>query len=499
MQPDDRTLALSFLGCLAAAAAVAAWCSLGRLHAFHDSDSLLLVLVSTQRWTPFYWHEDRFGMLVPLLARPIHDPYLNLLFQGWITTTAGLVAPFLVAAFFGVRRGAAAVAALATAMLLFVMTPATRLDWFVRQPYGLSLSLGFGGLLLGERKPPLAFAWACVLLWLAHWVNLGAALVLLPAVLLRGRPSLRALAPLAAAFAGAVVAQHAWRPTTVDFGPTDMAIAPLQWIGGWKPFVHNFALRTAHPLAAAALAVLCVGAVWGMPRDSDNARKASAAMVLTTAIALLVTGSIRHVAANDYNIRYFYPSMVLCATVVSLFVCESLRLRPLLRGIGAALVLAAAVVQAFGLPAPARVARTLDNQFGSMTGAILATDASVVAGGYWSVWPAVFHANMTLYRQRSQRQVYGLTYRSHPTEEIWAAESNRPVRLIGMLREDDEVGAALQRSPVPFHFAERFGPYSLFETEATGSERYVSVPAIRPTDPPLAWSGSLEDLTRRVR
>jgi hypothetical protein len=48
-----------------------------------------------------------------------------------------------------------------------------------------------------------------------------------------------------------------------------------------------------------------------------------------------------------------------------------------------------------------------------------------------------------------------------------------------MLREDDEVGAALQRSPVPFHFAERFGPYSLFETEAARSETYVSVPAIR--------------------
>ena len=40
--------------------------SLGRLHEFHSADSILPVLVSLPRWTPFFWQQDRFGMLVPL-------------------------------------------------------------------------------------------------------------------------------------------------------------------------------------------------------------------------------------------------------------------------------------------------------------------------------------------------------------------------------------------------------------------------------------------------
>ena len=63
-------------------AALAAWMGLGTLHDFQHADSLLTVLISTQRWTPFFWGQDRFGMLVPLLAMPIHHPLANLLAQG---------------------------------------------------------------------------------------------------------------------------------------------------------------------------------------------------------------------------------------------------------------------------------------------------------------------------------------------------------------------------------------------------------------------------------
>jgi hypothetical protein len=55
-------------------ASLAAWMGLGTLHDFEHADSLLPVLISTQRWTPFFWGQDRFGMLVPLVAMPIRDP-----------------------------------------------------------------------------------------------------------------------------------------------------------------------------------------------------------------------------------------------------------------------------------------------------------------------------------------------------------------------------------------------------------------------------------------
>ena len=80
-------------------AGVAAWMGLGSLHDFQHADSLLTVLISTQRWTPFFWGQDRFGMLVPLVAMPIRDPLANLLVQGWLMTTGALLAPFVVARF----------------------------------------------------------------------------------------------------------------------------------------------------------------------------------------------------------------------------------------------------------------------------------------------------------------------------------------------------------------------------------------------------------------
>ena len=49
---------------------LAPWMDLSPLHRFHDSDSLVPVLMSLQRWTPFYWEQNRFGSLLPLLAVP---------------------------------------------------------------------------------------------------------------------------------------------------------------------------------------------------------------------------------------------------------------------------------------------------------------------------------------------------------------------------------------------------------------------------------------------
>jgi len=80
-------------------ASLAAWMDFGSLQAYQHADSLLPVLVSIQRWTPFFWGQDRFGMLVPLLAMPLRDPIANLLTQGWMMMSAALLAPFVVARF----------------------------------------------------------------------------------------------------------------------------------------------------------------------------------------------------------------------------------------------------------------------------------------------------------------------------------------------------------------------------------------------------------------
>src|SRR5437763_1544907 len=84
---------------IAVAAASAAWMSSSSLQDSQHADSLLLVLTSVQHWKPFYWGQDRYGMLVPLLAMPFRHPGVNLVMQAFLAATATLLAPFLAARF----------------------------------------------------------------------------------------------------------------------------------------------------------------------------------------------------------------------------------------------------------------------------------------------------------------------------------------------------------------------------------------------------------------
>ena len=47
----------------------------------HNADSLIPTLVSLDYWLPFFWGQDRFGMLLPLVAAPVHDSFWNLVVQ----------------------------------------------------------------------------------------------------------------------------------------------------------------------------------------------------------------------------------------------------------------------------------------------------------------------------------------------------------------------------------------------------------------------------------
>src|SRR5207249_4744853 len=139
----DVRIATAFLVCT-----TAAWMSLGTLHDSQHADSLLLSLISTQRWTPFYWGQDRYGMLVPLLAMPIRDPLRNLIVQGYLTTAAALLLPFLVARFLtAVPRQWFAIGTLTNVLFLFFASSDVQFDWLVNQPYGVAMAFGFASLL----------------------------------------------------------------------------------------------------------------------------------------------------------------------------------------------------------------------------------------------------------------------------------------------------------------------------------------------------------------
>src|SRR5215471_5542107 len=148
----DKPVTDSLLMLLVVCAGVATWIDFGTLHRYHNGDALIPVLVSLYRWTPFYWGQNRLGMLLPLLAMPFRNPLTNLLVQMGLSTFAALVSMCLLARY-TLPRGLWQPAALFSAAAFLALAP----TWIrfeilaVHQPYGLSFALALGGLSLIEN------------------------------------------------------------------------------------------------------------------------------------------------------------------------------------------------------------------------------------------------------------------------------------------------------------------------------------------------------------
>ena len=72
----------------------------------------------------------------------------------------------------------------------------------------------------------------------------------------------------------------------------------------------------------------------------------------------------------------------------------------------------------YGFPSLRRVRADLD-RFSVLTPDVLAAGCTHIAGDYWTVWPAIFHVNLTLYERRESRTVWGVTFGGQPTSMIW--------------------------------------------------------------------------------
>jgi hypothetical protein len=455
----DRFAWVALLVC-----AIAAWIGLGRLHAFQDSDSLLPVLVSVQRWTPFFWGQDRFGMLVPLLVMPIHHPLANLLVQGWIMTVAALLAPFLVARHLGNPHWFA-VGALANALIVLLLSQHLQFDWLVAQPYALSITLATFSMLVAEGAAIPGSLAAAVLMLLAHWVNLGICVLVFPLLIVRGRASIRGLLVTVVGFAGGAAMRTLGVPQTIE----GLVAAP-DWPHAWFMLARTMSSQIAHPVwlvivVAAALA----GAVRWIRTGSTKAVWSLGAAALVGCLYWLVVGTFRHVQASDYLARYVLPSVVLFAVsiAIGLMALVDQGLKPAVVASIAAAALTIAAVANYSVPSVGRLRRTIDREFGAMTPYVENTGATVIVGDYWTVWPAVFHANLASYGQAGRHVVFGLSYRSDATNPLWWNLVEKQTIVLAGSRLDNAVGPELARLPVRARFVEFTGPVSIFVAGAS--------------------------------
>lgn len=466
----------------AALVAAAALLDLGAIHRLEHGDSLVPVLVSLQRWTPFYWDQERFGMLLPLLALPVRDPLWNLLLQRGLMILAGLSTVVLLARHLFAGRDWPLVGAAAAATLLIFAPEPWRFEFLGDQPYGLALALALAGLAFAEPAPgadpndpqPTArrarwrIAVGLLLVLLAHLVNPATGVVLgllalgraledwfTEPIEARGAIRERLLVDAGLLAAGLTAGQLSIMLYPVITGnPLLLAVGFLpvsQWPSAWVTTVAR-AWAEAPGWGWALLGCSGLGgALMLLPTSRGWRRDAliRAGMLLVAALAYAAfAGALAWVAENQHHPRYLAPAAVLLHLAVISLLAEPLARAVRASGpafVAALIALPLAALAVGGAPSLAGVRADLDGRAGRLTEDVLAARCQLIAGDYWSVWPAVWHASLVA-RERGlrdeggdgPRRVWGVSHRATPTVAQWKGIPVESLRVCRVRGEEPE-------------------------------------------------------------
>jgi hypothetical protein len=455
-------------------AVVAAWVDLGTIQRLQHADSLMYPMISLWHWTPFYWGQDRFGMLVPLLARPIGNPLANLLVQDFLNIFSGLAAFVLLARYMSRDAAYPALGILGAASFLAFVPPAYQAMYFIDACYGIWLALGLGGLIAVESRPGgvSVFRLACglVMILLAHWVNFTTALILGPLVVSRllflgtARPRRPSFDPhpessearrvrakmrgiggsettlaLLLLATGVVVGWFLVRLSIERLTTPLDALAPSEWIAAWYGLLErqweSLSPQRLPAFLASATALGLATLAWpAARRQAPMAWRTADALVLSAAVIWLYTGTRLWVRLNGYTFRYLIPSVlmvqaaILTIGVAPLYHAAGPNARKGLNAIAVAAMFGGATLS-FGYPSLSGVRSEFDRKFGAMTDDLIDARCTHLAGEYYRVWPAVFHANVVLYERGEDRILWAVTGRSEATAHLWRAVPPDQVRV----------------------------------------------------------------------
>lgn len=489
-----------FVSVMAALLAATAWIDLGAIHRYQNADSLVMSLISLQRWTPLFWEQNRLGMLIPFLALPFRHPLTNLLVQSGLTMLSGLAGMFLLGYYVAGRRRGMIVGALAGLLLVMALRSRQQFDYLIYiHQYPTSLTLSLLALLLLARwqsqrsatlsdAPPATLrstgcgmlSWwrpaaALLLVWLALWVNPSLAFALAPLVLLRrfllgeyaaefdrgeGSAASGPPAPGRAGLAGYPACDWLALLATAS----GLALSVLLSRYGTQ-FQNSYSFLPPREWLACSLALLrnmpdCVSRLWmasvgviglsglatlAWPAGQREFRKSACmalGLLLPAAVQFGFVSSIDHVHRTDYS-RYVLASIFLVEGALLLFaVVQWLAVLPdsvHLRRLPYVLLVIFCVVAAakHGRPGLGRVRASLQEAAGQHSAELLANRCTHVTGNYYRVWPAVFHCNLLLADQGAPYTVWGIAQRAQETVDLWTRVPPAETR-IGELRGDEK-------------------------------------------------------------
>ena len=403
------------------------------IQSFHQADTLLRALISTVRWTPFYWTENRLGSLTPLLAMGIHNPLPNLLFQTQIHVLACLLCVWLIVALCAGAGRAFSTEVLLTTQVLWLLSAAVlRINsqsvpsFFLGETSALSMALVLGALVLALHgmKGPEAVRHALVvaLSFLAFWLYIPHVAFALSVLMVfpGGRANFRSRAMAVLDVLLAFVAVYLWE--RLSPGPNfhglagirqiPHAIAQLWWTGS------TFVIHVQRLFWIAAGGIALAGIRFGVRRTAPLRVAALLAGAMVLLGMVVVSAWVRD---NAYFARFLTSPTLLIIPIACYPLARSLAS---LAGTGrayacvavSAVCIAAASI-ALGFPSPARAEEAVDRVTAFGATDIAALGCTHLTGDYWQVWPGVFHHNA----HPSGTPLWGVTLRASATRDLWDA------------------------------------------------------------------------------
>lgn len=424
------------------------------MHEHHNADSVMSTMLSVYGWDLFFWEQNRFGMLVPLLCVPFKNLEFNFYLQNLITITCGVLC-FPLAHRLIFRERDILLPALCS-YGTFILTSSSFFQWGFFSTWSIhstSLCLALFALLLCEKQELLWFPIALILFSLASWVNASVSVMLMPLFLgltgvrlissetRSGKRSLliEATKGTTIIISGFVISKILERLPPLEYRNTWLHIPDTSvWLPLIKKQLSEFFDTVQPTIWCLFIALTIVVGLFSVKRQRASREAGNWLMVIASTIFFAVITAILF----DGRWRYSLSNLVLVHIAsVHLAVMGGRHARSWLQNnvklaSGAVLMAVIGVVPVllkYGVPESQNLTRGLRKDHGEMARQITEAGCTHMAGDYWIVWPTVFLANAA--KTDGSDPIWALSHRSTPTMNLWKPTEDQRI-LVGYYQED---------------------------------------------------------------